>query len=279
MRSTLIVLLLFSLVSFTLFSPPKQARGVILVVLAVLAVDVLSCDVNIIWGCDSGAPASPPPPPNACSPAADPPNYNGACTSAANSCGQTNSGTIQCGGACSAGTPANPANLGAVCFSPANACGATNQGTIQCNGSCSAQFAPPNPANYGNSCTSSANSCGLRNVGTINCSGVCTATAPSESSCSNLNSCAAISANPEVTGLGGSSTLSWTATCGGGQSCAVYNTSDGQIISNSTSGSAPIGPINVLTKYALTCNVGSNAYSNTVTVSPSNAKSGKYEEF
>ena len=74
--------------------------------------------------------------------------YGNACTSSANSCGQTNSGTIQCNGSCSASTPANPAGYGNACTSAANACGQTSSGTIQCDGSCSAST-PANPAGYG----------------------------------------------------------------------------------------------------------------------------------
>ncbi len=76
------------------------------------------------------------------------------CSSGANACGQTASGTESrtCNtsngtwsgwGACSASTPANPAGLGNACtgqMSSPNACGMTNpggSGTIQCSGACS----------------------------------------------------------------------------------------------------------------------------------------------
>jgi hypothetical protein len=65
-------------------------------------------------------------------------NSGQACTSSANSCGQTNSGTYSCEGVCSASTPSNPAGYGDVCTSAANICGMANSGTIQCDGSCSA---------------------------------------------------------------------------------------------------------------------------------------------
>jgi len=70
-------------------------------------------------------------------------NYGQSCTSTANSCGQTNSGTYDVNGNCTASTPPNPGNLGQSCASSANACGQTSGGTYQCNGSCSAS-APPN---------------------------------------------------------------------------------------------------------------------------------------
>ncbi|MCB9813824.1 hypothetical protein H6784_00250 [Candidatus Nomurabacteria bacterium] len=66
------------------------------------------------------------------------------CTSAANACGTTQQGTIQCNGSCSVGAPANPAGLGSLCSSAANICGLTTPGTQQCNGSCSATAAPSN---------------------------------------------------------------------------------------------------------------------------------------
>ncbi len=114
-----------------------------------------------------------------------PSNYGAACTSGANACGQTASGSIQCDGSCSAGVPANPAGYGNACTSAANACGQTNAGTIQCNGSCSASQ-PANPVGYGNACNGPANSCGTTNSGTFTCSGgsptlYCSAsTAPAE---------------------------------------------------------------------------------------------------
>ncbi len=110
------------------------------------------------------------------------PNFGQACTSGANACGQTSSGTIQCNGSCSATTPSNPANYGTSCFSSANACGQTNSGTIQCNGSCLATT-PSNPANYGNVCFSPPNSCNQTNTGTIQCNGLCSAVTPAESNC------------------------------------------------------------------------------------------------
>ena len=109
---------------------------------------------------------------------ANPAGYGNACTSIANSCGQTNGGTIQCNGSCSATTPSNPPGYGVACTSSANACGQTqSNGTIQCNGSCSST-PPANPVGYGNVCTSSANSCGQTNTGTIQCNGTCSATTP-----------------------------------------------------------------------------------------------------
>ncbi|HEX2792539.1 MAG TPA: hypothetical protein VHO23_02395, partial [Candidatus Paceibacterota bacterium] len=73
-------------------------------------------------------------------------------------------------------------SIGQSCTSSANACGQTGSGTIQSNGQCSATT-PANPAGYGNSCQSSANSCGMTNTGTIQCNGSCSASAPSNSSC------------------------------------------------------------------------------------------------
>ncbi len=109
-------------------------------------------------------------------------NSGQGCTSSANSCGQTNSGTIQCNGSCSATTPANPSYYGQACASTPNSCGQTNSGTYNCSDVCSAST-PANPAGYGNSCTSAPNSCGQTNSGTIQCNGTCSAATPSNSGC------------------------------------------------------------------------------------------------
>lgn len=112
------------------------------------------------------------------------------CTSGANACNQTNTGTLNPDGSCTASTPANPSGYGSACSSSANACGQTTSGSIMCNGSCSVSAAPANPSGYGSSCTvtSAANSCGMTNsnTGTIMCSGSCSVSAPaapSESLC------------------------------------------------------------------------------------------------
>mgnify|MGYP001597968920 FL=1 len=132
-----------------------------------------------------------------------------ACTSAANTCGQTSSGTIQPNGSCSATTPANPAGYGNACASTANACGQTNPGTISCSSACSATT-PANPAGYGNACTSSANACGQTSSGTLQCNGTCSAAMPPDSTCA-APTCT-INASPSSYNAPGSSTLSWTST-------------------------------------------------------------------
>lgn len=106
-------------------------------------------------------------------------NYGQACNSGANACGQTNAGTYDCAGVCSASVPANPAGYGNACNSSPNACSETNAGTIQCNGSCSANT-PPNPAGYGSGCSSEPNNCGWTNSGTTMCNGLCSASAPGD---------------------------------------------------------------------------------------------------
>jgi hypothetical protein len=63
--------------------------------------------------CPAGQIGTPPNCVNVCVP-----NSGAACTSAANSCGSTNPGTIQCDGSCSASAPANPASYGQACVLP-----------------------------------------------------------------------------------------------------------------------------------------------------------------
>lgn len=165
---------------------------------------------------------------------------------------------------------------GQACSTSPNSCGEVNWGTYQCDGSCSAQFPPAEVPGYGNLCLSDANSCKLRNRGTITCSSTCSATAPA--TC-NLNACVSITADPELTGQSGMSALSWSANCGVGQACTVYNGDTGQIISNETSGASQVGPISSVTTFAMTCDVGPNTFYGSTTVSPSNARDGIYREF
>ncbi len=63
-------------------------------------------------------------------------NYGSSC-SAWNSCGDSNSGTIQCDGSCDASAPDDPPGVGSACTSDTNACGQSSSGFIMCNGQCS----------------------------------------------------------------------------------------------------------------------------------------------
>ena len=74
------------------------------------------------------------------------------------------------------------ADNGQSCNSSANSCGQTNSGTYDCSGNCSAST--PGTGNYGNSCASAANSCGMTSYsGTIQCNGSCSSATPSNSLC------------------------------------------------------------------------------------------------
>lgn len=117
------------------------------------------------------------------------------CSSPANSCGQTTSGTvINCSGTCSASTApgyTSPHNLySQACTSPANSCGQTTAGTYGCNNTCSVTTAPgyTSPHNlYGQACNSSYNACGQRNSGAYGCNNVCSASTPANPSCYNTS--------------------------------------------------------------------------------------------
>lgn len=109
----------------------------------------------------------------------DVPNYGQPCNSAANSCGMTNSGSIQCGGSCNAVTPSNdlccswipkttacslyfPGTIGNISYEE-NSCNGTwrnpdNSGCITCNNACAASTC------VGQSCT---NNCGQPVAGTF----------------------------------------------------------------------------------------------------------------
>ncbi len=154
------------------------------------------------------------------------------CTSAANACGQTNTGTV-INGSCSASIPANPAGYDTVCTSAANACGQRNSGTIGCNGSCNVST-PANPPTYGSSCTSAPNACGQTNSGTTGCNGSCTAAKPSDASC-------------PVTPLAVVSCTSAANACG--------QTNTGTVINGSCSASIPANPAG----YGAACTSSPNA--------------------
>src|SRR3989344_7866290 len=79
------------------------------------------------------------------------PNQGASCASAPNSCGQTNTGTVQCNGSCNAPTPPNsscPVNGGWSPWSPCSvtACGSTGTQTRTCTN--------PTPSNGGADCSS-----------------------------------------------------------------------------------------------------------------------------
>ena len=140
---------------------------------------------------------------------AEPSDFGDSCESDPNECGATNSGTIQCGGSCSAVKPsdcaagqccsgtacvAEPSDFGDSCESDPNECGATNWGTIQCDGECSAvkpadcaagqccsgTACVAKPSDFGDSCESPPNECGATNSGTIQCDGECSAVKPAD---------------------------------------------------------------------------------------------------
>ncbi len=171
-------------------------------------------------------------------------NYGSSCTSAANACGQTSSGTISCNGSCSATTPALPPNYGTSCTSAANACGQTNTGTILCTGLCSATI-PANPSGYGSSCTSSANACGQTSTGTILCDGTCSATPPPLSSCPATS--VSISSSPTSVIWNGSSTITWSSQ--NATSCTASGDWSG---SKSGSGSVSTGALTQVRTYTYT---------------------------
>ena len=157
----------------------------------------------------------------------------GTCTSAQNSCGQSNGGNYICnssnnGLTCNAVTPSNPANYSQSCskISSQNSCGASNTtyGTYQCNGDCDASTPsiPLNPTNYGNNCSivSNANSCNMTNTnyGTINCNSSCTAgvpSTPSESLCCVSNAGQFCSKISSQNSCGASNTTYGTYQCNG----------------------------------------------------------------
>lgn len=84
-----------------------------------------------------------------------------------------------CGDCAKGSAPPLRADFGNSCTSAANLCGATNQGTIECNG-CTA-FTPPLPADYDDIHTSTPNVCGDTNHVQIQCGN--RATTPPNTQC------------------------------------------------------------------------------------------------
>lgn len=82
---------------------------------------------------------------------------------------------------CESGNYHDAPEFGKICLA-SNACGQSNQGTIVCGGGCSVT-APIMPAGYGVPCQSGANSCGQKAGGIIGCDGLCTAVTPSDLNC------------------------------------------------------------------------------------------------
>ncbi len=150
-----------------------------------------------------------------------------------------------------------------ACTSGANSCNQTDSGTQTrtCNssngqwsdwGSCSA-VVPDNPAGYGDACTSSANSCGQTSSGTIQCNGSCSASTPA-------NSCvpgAIIIADDNPVSYGGSTTIRWTCN----------NSSAGSVpgIGSGVTGSGSTGALTSNTTYTVTC-TGHNGTNPTASV-------------
>ena len=111
--------------------------------------------------------------------------WGNACSSSANSCGDTNSGSTDCSGECSASRPAERAFWNVECTSAANSCGDTSSGITDCEGACSAER-PAERTAWHQSCLSEANSCGDTQEGLTDCNGRCTAETPAERSAWSL---------------------------------------------------------------------------------------------
>jgi hypothetical protein len=78
---------------------------------------------------------------------------------------------------CDAQTPDERLNWNQACNSQPNSCGDINTGLTGCDGLCTA-ITPDERLNWSKACTSQANSCGDTNAGVTNCDGLCLATIP-----------------------------------------------------------------------------------------------------
>ncbi|PCI27640.1 hypothetical protein COB52_04565 [Candidatus Kaiserbacteria bacterium] len=199
---------------------------------------------------------------NAPAPTALPDNYLGSCNSTAtNSCTDTGTGIVQCGG-CDAVAPAertfsNPDRTwGEACF-PANSCGSNNPGTYTCDGTCSTT-APANPAGYGSACMES-NRCGDGAPGTQTCSGTCSQLGPI---CADASG--SISTQPLLVLSGGTTSVTWSTQLA--LDCSVTGTNGDSW--DGVSGSETTGAITEETIYTLYCVDGDFTDETTVQVAP-----------
>lgn len=125
------------------FTPPKQADAVVLFIVAALSTTALAvgavitliiidgiilCAVGVICGSSSTDSSG-------CSI-----DQGNTCRSEENTCGDYNTGTIQCDGTCSVGPPSD--FTGNSC--PENYCGMTGSGQERCDGTCTSSVAPDN---------------------------------------------------------------------------------------------------------------------------------------
>lgn len=181
-------------------------------------------------------------------------NTGAGCSSSANSCGDTNYGTIQCDGSCSVSStaPAERPYWNNYCASAANSCGDVSYGYTDCSGTCPATR-PAERAGWNTACNP-ANVCGRTNSGAIQCDGSCSVSAPSNNTC--IPTSVAISSTPSV-GAGKSSTVVWSS-ANGAAGCEIRKRTfisagdpggDVVVIRNSTTpnGSLSDGPLPVPT--------------------------------
>ena len=252
------LLCIFLLVVTAFWAPPRKANGIILLIIAVVAVSAVAvanavdCSVDVFWGCGSDGGSG-----GGCVSS----NGNG-CTSGANACGDTNDGTIQCGGSCSASAPGNPSGYGNSCQSGANDCGQRSSGNIGCNG-CDAGT-PANPSWLGQFCSSGTNECGMRNVGSYQCNHNCSVGDPSNTECPSPSISTANSIGNAggykidntgpyptiVVTKGTTATLFWSATPA--TNCTITS-NNGFSQSTTGSGSITTTPVIGNTIYTITC--------------------------
>jgi hypothetical protein len=210
-------------------------------------------------------------------------NYQSACTSSANICGDYTNGTVLCNGLCSVTTaPALSSTYGQSCISAINICGDIAYGSKQCDGSCSVGTPPAVPAGgcpggscaqqTGMSCKSATNSCGDSAWGVFLCDGVtCSADVPPVPA----NGCGTsvpptnypdvtdfwIKADPQIVRYGENATISWDGGNAGACTVTGYDLS-----AHGVTGSEEVTNMTGEALYTLTCTLGSKSASATATV-------------
>lgn len=212
-----------SLFCVATFSAPLKSKGeVVLIITAIVGaltvVDAVSCDVNVIWGCDGGGMGVGGVGGGGVGGGGDPTPNPDACTSTPNGCGMTTEGSLE-DGICNASPPPNSSCPS--CTSTANACGQTNTGNV-IGGTCNATT-PPNAA----------------------CPPPVFSNDPNNSS---------FSASPSTLGVGMSATLSWSVS--NATDCDITSDAGFSSLNKPITGTMSTGPVLVTTTYTLTCENG-----------------------
>ncbi len=221
--------------------------------------------------------------PASCNGAANAPTYGQACTSAANSCGQTNTATYDTCGNCTAVTPPDsncpvPPTIGIIKTgdggSPGGSVTVTSGTQVTVTWSCPS----PNTSttNNFNASTALSGSAVITPTVTSTYTVRCAQTGSQASvTATVINANISLTASPSRVHTGNASTLSWYASgvtsctlVGPGVSTSATADDNGNVASPESPRQTSTGAINGSSTYTLTCQTAAGPINSSVTVSP-----------